>query len=124
MLNVGGWEVLMILLVALIVLGPTRLPEAARQLGRVLKEARKISTGFQREFREALRDPVGEAVRDADKDVTARAEIPATLDTEENSEKKEPPRSPFDPKEPEKKDPPQSPFDDNPMSDPGIASDR
>lgn len=105
MLNVGGWEVLMIFLVALIVLGPTRLPEAARQIGRVIREARKISHGFQREFREAMRDPVGDAVRAADLDVTARAEIPADLsDTSDDSA---PSRT-----------------DDDPMSDPGIASDR
>nr|MCH9803045.1 twin-arginine translocase TatA/TatE family subunit [bacterium] len=33
MLNIGGAELLIILLVALIFLGPQRLPEAARQLG-------------------------------------------------------------------------------------------
>ncbi len=59
--NLGGMEVLVILVVALIVLGPTKLPEAARQVGKAVNEVRRISGGFQREMREALQDPLVEA---------------------------------------------------------------
>ena len=59
--NIGGLEVLFVLVVALIVLGPTKLPEAARQVGRFVNEARRISAGFQKEFREAIQDPIIEA---------------------------------------------------------------
>jgi Tat protein translocase TatB subunit len=55
--NLGGSEVLVILLVGLLVLGPTRLPEVTRQIGRVLREVRRISTGFQDELRAAVEDP-------------------------------------------------------------------
>lgn len=41
---------------ALIVLGPKRLPEAGRQVGRAIAEVRKWSQGFQTEIRSAL-DP-------------------------------------------------------------------
>ncbi len=51
--NLGGMEVLVILLVALIVLGPTKLPPAIRQIGRVVGEFRRIGQGFQQELREA-----------------------------------------------------------------------
>ena len=54
MFNVGGPEVLVILLVALVVLGPHQLPKAARQVGQVMAEIRKISTGFQSELTSAL----------------------------------------------------------------------
>ena len=54
MFNVGGPEVLVILLVALIVLGPHQLPKAARQVGQVMAEIRKVSSGFQRELTSAL----------------------------------------------------------------------
>jgi len=54
MFNVGGPEVLVILLVALIVLGPAQLPKAARQVGQVMNEIRKVSTGFQRELSNAF----------------------------------------------------------------------
>jgi sec-independent protein translocase protein TatB len=77
MFNVGGGELLVILLVALIVLGPSRMPEAARTVGKVVGEVRRISSGFQRELREALDDsddksprkestPLGSAVADLD----------------------------------------------------------
>jgi sec-independent protein translocase protein TatB len=56
MFNIGSGEFLVILLVALIVLGPQRLPEAARQAGKVMGELRKISSGFQTELRTALQD--------------------------------------------------------------------
>ncbi|NIR34626.1 MAG: twin-arginine translocase TatA/TatE family subunit, partial [Actinobacteria bacterium] len=46
--NLGGMELLVILLVALIVLGPTKLPEAARQVGKAVNELRRLSSGFQR----------------------------------------------------------------------------
>lgn len=54
MFNVGGGELLVILLVALIVLGPQRLPDAARQVGRVMGDIRRISSGFQQELKDAL----------------------------------------------------------------------
>ena len=53
--NVGGGEILVILLVALIFLGPEKLPEVARQLGKVMGEVRKVKDGFQREIRDAMR---------------------------------------------------------------------
>src|SRR5204862_366020 len=52
--NLGGGEVLVIMLVALLVLGPAKLPDAARQLGKAVAEFRKVSGGFQRELRAAL----------------------------------------------------------------------
>jgi sec-independent protein translocase protein TatB len=59
--NIGGLEVLFVMVVALIVLGPSKLPEAARQAGRFVNEVRRISSGFQKEFREAIQDPIIEA---------------------------------------------------------------
>lgn len=54
MFNVGGPEVLVILLVALIVLGPQQLPKAVRSVGNVMSELRRMSSGFQDEIRSAL----------------------------------------------------------------------
>lgn len=58
MLNLGTGEVLVILVVALVVLGPEKLPGAARQAGRWLGELRRVSSGFQAELRDALQEPV------------------------------------------------------------------
>jgi sec-independent protein translocase protein TatB len=60
--NVGGGELLVILLIALLVLGPDRLPGFARKAGKVLGEVRRISSGFQSEIRQAM-DFDGDAPR-------------------------------------------------------------
>ncbi|HEX2274821.1 MAG TPA: twin-arginine translocase TatA/TatE family subunit [Acidimicrobiales bacterium] len=52
--NLGPAEIIAILVVALIVLGPKRLPEAGRQVGRALAEVRRWSQGFQSEVRNVL----------------------------------------------------------------------
>ena len=59
--NLGGGEILVIFVVGLLVLGPQRLPAVGRQVGRVITEIRKVSRGFQEEFRAAIDDPLGEA---------------------------------------------------------------
>ena len=50
----GGPELMVIILVALIVLGPQQLPKAMRTFGNVMAEIRKISSGFQAEMRSAM----------------------------------------------------------------------
>jgi Tat protein translocase TatB subunit len=55
MLNVGGAELLIILLVALIFLGPQRLPEVARQLGQAVSSLRSLAAGFQAEIAAATK---------------------------------------------------------------------
>lgn len=54
MFNVGGPEIMVIFLVALIVLGPQQLPKAMRTVGSVMAEIRKVSTSFQAEMRSAM----------------------------------------------------------------------
>lgn len=56
--SIGAPELLVILVVALIVLGPTRLPDAARSVGRAMSEFRRMTSGFQAELRDALEPPV------------------------------------------------------------------
>ncbi len=49
---------MVVLLVALLVLGPDKLPDAARQVGKAIGELRRLSSGFQAEMRDALKEPV------------------------------------------------------------------
>jgi Tat protein translocase TatB subunit len=56
--NIGPAELLVVLVIALLVLGPNKLPDAARQVGRALGEMRKLSSGFQAEMQNALKEPV------------------------------------------------------------------
>ena len=58
MFNIGPAEVLVVLVIALLVLGPNKLPDAARQVGKAIGELRRLSSGFQAEMRDALKEPV------------------------------------------------------------------
>ncbi|MFM7127251.1 MAG: Sec-independent protein translocase protein TatB [Actinomycetota bacterium] len=60
MFNLSGSEIVIILLLALIVLGPEKLPEAIRRFGRIYGELRKMGSGFQSEFRNAFDEPLNE----------------------------------------------------------------
>lgn len=53
MFGIGMPELLVILTVALIVLGPKRLPELARMLGRAMAEFRKATSGVTEELENA-----------------------------------------------------------------------
>lgn len=46
--TLGGPEILLILVVALIVFGPRKLPEIGKTMGKMLAEFRKASTDFKR----------------------------------------------------------------------------
>ena len=48
MFGIGGWEMVLIMVVALLVFGPKRLPELARSLGRGLAEFRRASSDLRR----------------------------------------------------------------------------
>ena len=50
MLNVGAPELLVILVVALLVFGPNRLPELARQAGKAMGEVRRVADGVRAEL--------------------------------------------------------------------------
>jgi Tat protein translocase TatB subunit len=56
-LNLGTGELLVIFVVALVVLGPNKLPDAARQMGKMMAELRRLSSGFQEEMRAAMQEP-------------------------------------------------------------------
>lgn len=60
MFNLSGSEIVVILLLALVVLGPEKLPEAIRRFGRVYGELKRMSTGFQSELKNAFDEPMRE----------------------------------------------------------------
>ena len=48
MFNLGGMEILVIVVVALLVLGPEKLPKVMRTIGKMVGDLRRASTEFQR----------------------------------------------------------------------------
>ena len=57
MLDLSPEKIFVVALVALLVLGPNRLPHAARTLGRMVGQLRALSSSVQDEMRDALHDP-------------------------------------------------------------------
>ena len=55
--NIGSGEVLVVLVLGLLILGPERLPDFARKIGSFLKQAKRMSRSFQEELRSAVEDP-------------------------------------------------------------------
>ncbi len=55
--DVGGPEVLLILLVALLLFGSQRLPELARNLGKSIREFKKAASGLEEELKRAIEAP-------------------------------------------------------------------
>jgi sec-independent protein translocase protein TatB len=64
--NFSGSEIVFLLLIALIVLGPEKLPEAVRKFGKTYGEFKKMTTGFQSELKSALDEPMREMRETAD----------------------------------------------------------
>jgi sec-independent protein translocase protein TatB len=54
MSGVGFWELIILLLIGLIVLGPERLPRVANQLGTWLGQARRMTRVMKRQLEEEL----------------------------------------------------------------------
>lgn len=60
MFGIGLPELVVILVVALLVFGPNKLPEIARSLGRGLAEFRRASNELRQSFQESVDDRPGE----------------------------------------------------------------
>jgi sec-independent protein translocase protein TatB len=66
MFNLSGSEIVVILLLALVVLGPEKLPEAIRRAGRTYAELKRMGNSFQDEVRSVLDEPAKEMRETAD----------------------------------------------------------
>ena len=81
MFGVGPEELVLILIIALIVLGPERMPKVARDLGRVVGELRRTSDQLREEFLNA--DKLLDKAADAASPSAAVPSIPAAVQTSE-----------------------------------------
>jgi sec-independent protein translocase protein TatB len=58
--NLSGSEMVFLLLLGLVILGPDKLPDAMRRAGKAYAEFKKVSAGFQTELKNALDEPMRE----------------------------------------------------------------
>ena len=61
MFNIGPLELMVILVIALLVVGPHRLPEVGRSIGRGIREFRKAQDEVQKTIQSALNEPASTA---------------------------------------------------------------
>lgn len=92
--NLGGGELLVILVLGLLVLGPARLGVVAQQIGRLVGQVRRLAGGFQAELRDLVEDPsiealarergrqAVEATPESDVEATPESDIEATPESD------------------------------------------
>ncbi len=54
--GLGGWEILLILMILLIFFGAKRIPELARGLGKGIKEFKNATSEIKEEIEEGVKD--------------------------------------------------------------------
>lgn len=60
MFNLSGSEIVFLLIIGLVVLGPEKLPNALRKAGRIYGEFKRIASGAESDFRSAFAEPLRE----------------------------------------------------------------
>ncbi|MHB1129022.1 MAG: Sec-independent protein translocase subunit TatA/TatB [Ilumatobacteraceae bacterium] len=60
MFNLSGSEIVFLLIIGLVVLGPEKLPTALRKAGRLYGEFKRVTAGAESEFRSAFAEPLRE----------------------------------------------------------------
>lgn len=73
--SLGGWELIIILAVVLVIFGPKRLPEMGRSLGKAIREFKSAGKEVQREFNETI-DPDADSTKTANRDTNAGSKKP------------------------------------------------
>ena len=81
-LGIGGSEVLLILVIVLLVFGPTKLPEIARTLGETTRKMKETSSRLVKEVSQEMED-----AQDAKKEISELVQK-AVLPLDEKSEPK------------------------------------
>ena len=88
--NLGMWDSLILMVMALVVFGPRRLPEIGRQVGKLMYEIRKASNDFKFQMEEELRNAEDAERRQKEEErlrsmalaAAAPAELPAQIPTQ------------------------------------------
>jgi len=69
----GGWEILVIMVVVLMLFGAKKIPEVARGLGKGIREFKRITNEIKTEFEKET--DVMDDIKDIKKDLTKNSEI-------------------------------------------------
>jgi len=94
MFGIGTGELLLLLIIALVVLGPERMPRMARDIGRVVGELRRTSDELRDEFMNA--DKLINKAADVAASQPPSQPLPATAQATEPAAPAIPGETPFD----------------------------
>jgi TatA/E family protein of Tat protein translocase len=86
MFNIGPLELMVILVIALLVVGPHRLPEVGRSIGRGIREFRKAQDEVQKTIQSALNEPASTARSAPRADAAPRPEEKPVTDGTDGTE--------------------------------------
>lgn len=92
-------EIFLLAIIALIVIGPKQLPEFARQMGRLINDLKRSTSGFAEELKQQARVDFNDIGRTPEKDKPAESSghgpeaTPLAADEPEDSNKPKDPHS-------------------------------
>ena len=104
MSGIGFWELIILSLIGLIVLGPKRLPQVANQLGEWIGQAKRMTRVMRRQLEEeielnnpldqkSIKAPIDDVTRpqfvNANAEMNARPPEPVIADNDISGDKKE-----------------------------------
>lgn len=72
--DIGFWEMTIIAVMALLVLGPERLPDAARAIGQWVGKARRMMTDMKRDIKAELDESEMQSLKNVGKDIKQAGE--------------------------------------------------
>lgn len=116
--EVGAFEILAILIVALVVFGPNKLPELARSVGKGLRELRRFQTHLRAQLDDVFAEPPPTVKRPGARD-SDHPEGPERPDAAEDQEGSEESRESEIVRETEPPDPP-NPLAPDPADGPAL----
>ncbi|HNS18135.1 MAG TPA: twin-arginine translocase TatA/TatE family subunit [Bacteroidales bacterium] len=88
-LDIGGGEILLILVIVFLLFGPSKLPEMSRKLGKTMNELKKASNDIRREIQQGA-DEVTRDFKEAKQNIDQSSPLDGLEKKSQDSKKSNP----------------------------------